>query len=159
MGSISVATSVSACSTNYTDFHSNSNNSESYKLTTPILKPSTRFLNKFKQIAGSKLGQIYHGHNISCDSFYGSQARYSQDFEDNNTELLSYLKKKHCSTLEMETYMLFHLAHICKGRHITPYAFHIVFANRISNEFIDIKSRDIIEPQCAKVLLDTIIDL
>ncbi len=51
--------------------------------------------------------------NASTDSFYGSQGRTDEAFLDANANLIEVLKQRHpnISTLEMETYLLNHLAH------------------------------------------------
>lgn len=56
--------------------------------------------------------EIHTGLDASCDSFYSSQGRQDDNFTDHNEELIAYIKKKHpeAESLEMETFMLFHLA-------------------------------------------------
>ncbi|CAG8538582.1 3527_t:CDS:2 [Diversispora eburnea] len=56
--------------------------------------------------------EIHTGLNATCDSFYSSQGREDDNFADHNKELLTYIKKKHpqAESLEMETFMLYHLA-------------------------------------------------
>lgn len=50
--------------------------------------------------------------NISADDFYPSQGRTSDVFVDDNDGLITALQEKHSlDTLEMETFMLVHLAH------------------------------------------------
>lgn len=50
--------------------------------------------------------------NLSADDFYPTQGRTSDDFVDDNDGLLAALQQKHSlDTLEMETFMLIHLAH------------------------------------------------
>ncbi|CAG8437946.1 4635_t:CDS:10 [Acaulospora colombiana] len=56
--------------------------------------------------------EIHTGLNASCDSFYSSQGRKDENFTDDNQELFKDIIKKHpeAESLEMETFMLYHLA-------------------------------------------------
>ncbi|RHZ67789.1 hypothetical protein Glove_299g31 [Diversispora epigaea] len=56
--------------------------------------------------------EIHTGLNATCDSFYSSQGREDGNFADHNKELFTYIKKKHpqAESLEMETFILYHLA-------------------------------------------------
>lgn len=56
------------------------------------------------------------GLNASADSFYSSQGRKSESLIDDNEGLIAAIQKSHpkLSTLEMETFVLFHLA-LCAG--------------------------------------------
>ncbi|KDR73232.1 hypothetical protein GALMADRAFT_100855 [Galerina marginata CBS 339.88] len=58
--------------------------------------------------------------NASADSFYSSQGRQTS-FPDHNSDLIEHLEKKvqNLSTLEMETFHLFHLAACWVGRTVS----------------------------------------
>eukprot|EP00743_Colponemidia_sp_Colp-15_P001474 GILK01001613.1.p1 GENE.GILK01001613.1~~GILK01001613.1.p1 ORF type:complete len:300 (-),score=40.60 GILK01001613.1:193-1053(-) len=60
---------------------------------------------------------VFEGLNATADSFYSSQGRTGTQFDDRNEDLITLLKERYpeVTTLEMETFQLFHLAHCSKG--------------------------------------------
>ena len=88
--------------------------------------------------------------NATCDSFYSSQARPERDFLDKNARLLEELRQRYpdVSTLDMETFQLFHLAKCIKNpedRGIHASALKIIVANRPRDAFLidEAKKRDL----------------
>ncbi|KDN52240.1 purine and uridine phosphorylase [Tilletiaria anomala UBC 951] len=83
--------------------------------------------------------------NASADSFYGSQGRQDAAFLDANTNLIEVLEQRHpgISTLEMETFLINHLA-LCANNvsaepeapKIKTGAVQMIFANRTTSAFI-----------------------
>jgi len=61
---------------------------------------------------------VAEGVNITGDSFYNSQGRIDQRFEDHNEDLLTQLKQEEpdAASLEMETFKLLDLASRSKGK-------------------------------------------
>jgi uridine phosphorylase len=112
---------------------------------------------------------VLEGVNFTADSFYSSQGRLDDSFADHNATLLDDLVRAQpqATSLEMETFQLFHLARLCRppgairasaaGARPTPPALlriraarvtlpfpcppplptAIIFANRRTNMFID----------------------
>ncbi|KAN0060805.1 hypothetical protein ACQY0O_007464 [Thecaphora frezii] len=90
--------------------------------------------------------------NASADSFYGSQGRTDPSFLDANANLIDILHERHpdLSTLEMETFVLNHLAasanaaldNVAPGEpvpqtgRIRTGAVQMIFANRTNSAFI-----------------------
>ncbi|RIB01629.1 nucleoside phosphorylase domain-containing protein [Gigaspora rosea] len=68
-----------------------------------------------KQLINSGIpnSQVIQGLNASCDSFYSSQGRHDENFEDYNKGLIESIRTKYpeeVESLEMETFMLYYLA-------------------------------------------------
>ncbi|CAG8542297.1 13686_t:CDS:2 [Gigaspora margarita] len=68
-----------------------------------------------KQLINSGIpnSQIIQGLNATCDSFYSSQGRHDENFEDYNNGLIETIRTKYpeeAESLEMETFMLYYLA-------------------------------------------------
>ena len=75
--------------------------------------------------------RVVEGLNASADSFYSSQGRRDECFEDDNLGLLERLRREHPSvvSMEMETFQLFALANSSRGG-IRAAAASIGVANR-----------------------------
>lgn len=132
---------------------------------------------------------IVEGLNGSADSFYGSQARTDDDFVDFNSTLLEEIHKKHpeCITLEMETFGLFHLSECCKSTYnkkkmikekdepskkriklsddevkdnsIKVAATTMIFANRVTNAFLESEKIPVLQARVTKALLNTLVEI
>ncbi|GBF99852.1 uridine phosphorylase [Raphidocelis subcapitata] len=82
---------------------------------------------------------VVRGLNATADGFYGSQGRTGGPFDDANDDLISDLlaARPELVSLEMETFMLLHLA-ACSGGKVRGAAFCIALAERYSNRlFLD----------------------
>lgn len=101
-----------------------------------------------------KDGKILDGVNVTADSFYSSQGRIDKNFNDNNKDIMNAIVEKYPSALsmEMETFMLLHLAKCSKVR-ITSSAAAIVVANRKDGTVIDSDKLDMLEGQGGKAIL------
>jgi len=124
--------------------------------------------------------------NASTDSFYSSQGRQSS-FQDYNSGLIEHLKEivRDITTLEMETYWIFHLAASWRGLlspapapsrldtaravvhrslpvhgamrpSIRAAAVHMVYAARSSREFITPEHVSKLETWCARAILEAL---
>jgi uridine phosphorylase len=81
---------------------------------------------------------IIEGTNITADSFYSSQGRIDDRFEDHNVDTVEQIIKHypHAVTMEMETFTLLHLAKSCHIP-IKATAAAIVLANRLSGKVVE----------------------
>ena len=59
--------------------------------------------------------RVVGGLNVTAESFYSSQGRVDNSFDDSNMEVLTTITTRYPSakTLEMESFMLLHLAKCC----------------------------------------------
>ncbi|KAF9927032.1 hypothetical protein FBU30_003530 [Linnemannia zychae] len=126
----------------------------------------------------AQLGEnhVWKGINATADSFYSSQGRQDENFVDSNGELFTELIKHEPATmtLEMETFMLYHLAKTAtaaplkdglkskastKDSSIRAGACMMVFAQRKSNEFISKESVARVEPLAGKAVFDSLVEI
>jgi uridine phosphorylase len=105
------------------------------------------------------LPNVFHGVNGTCDTFYASQGRRDENFEDRNQNLLQQICETYPNaiSLEMETYQLFELARRSRGT-IKAAAITMVFANRVTNDFIDMKSVPELELIIGRVIFETLVN-
>ncbi|KAJ1909023.1 hypothetical protein IWQ60_011402 [Tieghemiomyces parasiticus] len=87
---------------------------------------------------------VFTGLNATCDSFYSSQGRTDPQFTDANLGLFDELQARYptMTSLEMETFMLYHLASVSQTPtggtpSVRAAAAMMVFAQRRTNAFID----------------------
>ena len=80
---------------------------------------------------------VVPGTNVTAESFYSSQGRIYEKFEDHNDSLVDAVLNKYTTakTLEMETFQLFHLARCCNDP-VHASAAAIVVASRTTNSTI-----------------------
>ncbi|PRW58451.1 uridine phosphorylase [Chlorella sorokiniana] len=109
-----------------------------YRFSRPI--PSDPLLSQaLQQEAARRLGaeNVCSGLNATADSFYSSQGRRTDWFDDRNEALLGELLQAYpqAITLEMETAMLLDLARCSRGS-IRAAAGVIALADRQSNDFL-----------------------
>lgn len=108
--------------------------------------------------------------NASADSFYSSQGRQSDLFDDQNENLIKQLQIQHpdLQTFEMETYLLNHLAisanaskSVRTGNQgtIRTGAVQMVFANRFSQDFITPEQVEILELWTGKAVCQALISI
>ncbi|KAF9898973.1 hypothetical protein BX616_003404 [Lobosporangium transversale] len=138
----------------------------------------------------AQLGEnhIWSGINATADSFYSSQGRQDENFVDVNQTLFEELLKHepNTMTLEMETFVLYHLAKTStsaplirmnksngngnsngmengskkkKSNSIRAGACMMVFAQRITNDFITKEDIARVEPMVGKVIFDSLVEL
>eukprot|EP01133_Synstelium_polycarpum_P008378 gene8378-9847_t len=104
--------------------------------------------------------KIVIGTNATGDSFYSSQGRQDSNFDDNNQDLIQTLLEKHpsASTLEMESFQLYHLA----SRSIVPIkaaAATIILANRVNNTFLDNDTKTLLEVIGGRACMEALIKI
>ena len=60
--------------------------------------------------------KVTSGLNVTAESFYSSQGRIDDSFDDSNAEVLNTIASRYpaAKTLEMESFMLLHLAKCCR---------------------------------------------
>ncbi|KAF8930863.1 nucleoside phosphorylase domain-containing protein [Dissophora ornata] len=132
----------------------------------------------------SKLGSdhVWSGINATADSFYSSQGRQDNNFVDANQELFEELVKHNpkTMTLEMETFVLYHLAktstgapliksaeakngtasaEVLKKNSIRAGACMMVFAQRKTNGFISKEDVARVEPMAGKAVFDSLVEV
>lgn len=81
---------------------------------------------------------VVQGVNVSADSFYSSQGRIDDNFDDCNDQLIAdYVLERYpeAGSMEMESFSLLHLAH-CSRKPIFATACAIVVANRCTADVI-----------------------
>jgi len=79
--------------------------------------------------------KVVEGLNLSCDSFYSSQGRIDEHFEDKNDALMDQVSGLDAVSMEMESFQLLHLASCSKGS-IRACTSAIIAANRLSGAAI-----------------------
>ncbi|KAI8084911.1 nucleoside phosphorylase domain-containing protein [Halteromyces radiatus] len=106
-----------------------------------------------------KIGPVIGG-GLNADgcSFYSAQGRLDPQFWDDNTQVIDTALASHPTTdaLEMETSMLFHLAHCSKGT-VRAAGCMQVFADRVHNGFIRPEVVAVLEPLVGKAVLDALV--
>ncbi|KAG0011723.1 hypothetical protein BGZ80_000461 [Entomortierella chlamydospora] len=128
----------------------------------------------------AKLGKehVWSGINATADSFYSSQGRQDNNFVDDNQDLFTELIKHepNTMTLEMETFVLYHLAKtstgaslvgsqalvngsIKKTSSIKAGACMMVFAQRKTNAFISKEDVVRVEPLAGEAVFESLIEV
>ncbi|TKY84574.1 hypothetical protein EX895_006476 [Sporisorium graminicola] len=123
--------------------------------------------------AGEEVRAVGDTVNASADSFYGSQGRIDPAFVDANANLIDVIKERRpgVATLEMETFVLNHLAAaandaidlaeksghepVHKGK-IRTGAVQMIFANRNTSAFITPEECETLEHWAGKSVLDAL---
>ncbi|RUP44154.1 nucleoside phosphorylase domain-containing protein [Jimgerdemannia flammicorona] len=104
---------------------------------------------------------ITGGLNATTDSFYSTQGRSDPAFRDDNERLVEEIlprERPGTDALEMETAALFHLARCANPKNpVRAAATMMVFANRVTNEFITPEVVDLLEPAAGKAVLEALI--
>lgn len=101
---------------------------------------------------------VIQGTDITADSFYSSQGRIDDRFDDNNVGLIEQIKQYYPNAInmEMETYLLFHLAK-CSRKPIKASAACMIVANRLTSEVADERDVDHLEEVGGRGVLEAII--
>lgn len=105
-------------------------------------------------------GMAIEGMGATGDSFYSSQGRVDQNFDDHNTTLIDDLISVYpnIAAIEMESFHLLDLARCSKGT-IKATAATIVLAQRRSNEFLEERILHELEKEAGISVLDAIIEI
>ncbi len=98
-----------------------------------------------------------NGTNVTAESFYSSQGRLDANFDDENESIMDTIRAAYPSatTLEMETFMLLHLAR-CSKISIKASAAAIVVANRPTGHVIDGDLLERLESEGGRAILQAI---
>eukprot|EP01102_Stenamoeba_stenopodia_P010361 TRINITY_DN3112_c0_g1_i1.p1 TRINITY_DN3112_c0_g1~~TRINITY_DN3112_c0_g1_i1.p1 ORF type:complete len:366 (-),score=95.27 TRINITY_DN3112_c0_g1_i1:36-1133(-) len=98
--------------------------------------------------------KVIEGLNATADTFYASQGRSLNQFDDRNSKVLEELMLDYpeISSLEMETFHLFDLARCSYGT-IKAAATCIVVAQRFENKFIDEQKLHLLEHRVGRGIL------
>jgi uridine phosphorylase len=99
----------------------------------------TQLKDKLKDVQGMTPEQrVLTGTNVTAESFYSSQGRIHEMFDDQNDALITEVcqKVENAATMEMETFMLLHLAKCCNEPFYAS-SCAIVVANRTDNSTVD----------------------
>jgi len=123
---------------------------------------SSRILNCSAGLTTMLKAELPHhisGTDVTCDSFYSSQGRHDPQFDDRNQRLIETLRARvpDASSVQMETYQLFHLADIIRGRAIHAAALAIVLAQRNSTDFLEPDRKRELEMICGLAALKAIV--
>lgn len=105
---------------------------------------------------------VVEGLNATADSFYSSQGRWDQHFPDANEELSEELRRRHPNVLsmEMESFMLFHLAQQCRpAGSLRAAAAAVNVANRETGEVVGAEKLQAMERNGGKALLKALVSL
>jgi uridine phosphorylase len=101
--------------------------------------------------------QVKTGINATACSFYSSQGRKSNIYQDYNETIIDEVaKEKDISSLEMETFHIYDLAENSNGKLIAS-ATCLVLAQRKEKTFIDLDLKKKMEKEMGKAALDAII--
>ncbi|KAG0083643.1 hypothetical protein BGZ93_005096 [Podila epicladia] len=120
-------------------------------------------------------GHVWSGVNATADSFYSSQGRQDDNFVDKNEDLFDELlaHEPNTQTLEMETFVLYHLAktstaaplkhsalvNIHNNNSIRAGGCMMVFAQRKTNGFITKEDVARVEPLAGKAVFDSLVEV
>ncbi|KAK9703953.1 hypothetical protein K7432_010474 [Basidiobolus ranarum] len=111
--------------------------------------------------------RVHKGLNINADSFYSSQGRVDENFIDHNEDLFDRIDKElpNAVSLEMENFILYHLANCSTTaplanksakKSISVGSTMMVFADRLSNEFINHDTVPGLEMKGGRAVLEAI---
>lgn len=100
---------------------------------------------------------VVEGVNVTAESFYSSQGRIDDNFDDRNSSIIASITSHYpgARSLEMETFMLLHLARSSKVP-IFATAAAIVVANRKSAKVVDSSVLDKLEEDGGLAILKAI---
>ncbi|KAJ1652014.1 hypothetical protein IWQ61_007550 [Dispira simplex] len=170
VGDIIVPTEAVAVTRHYDYFQdptAPSSGDKPYHISLPVAADATLvsgLMSNLSVLLGTE--HVHSGLNATCDSFYSSQGRNDANFIDANENVLTHLKTVYPQlvSLEMETFMLYHLARTARplvfpqGRtSIHAAAAMMVFADRTKNQFIGKDQVDTIETKVGRAILDALI--
>ncbi|ORY88946.1 nucleoside phosphorylase domain-containing protein [Leucosporidium creatinivorum] len=162
VGSIGVPRNAMTISTNYAHFHGDES------LPPYVFSPPISSDPKLHQVLVSTLDSAVASStckicptelHASADCFYSSQGRIDPQFKDDNADFVPQLldAAPEVKSLEMETAHLFHLASVARHAKISAAACHMIFADRVGQEFIDPLVVAELEPKVGRACLDAII--
>ena len=118
---------------------------------------STLVVAEMSKAVGSD--RIIQGVDVTADSFYSSQGRKDDNFDDCNSDVISTIRTAYPSakSLEMETFMLFHLAQCSRKEPIAASAAAIVLANRLMGSAVEAEAVEPIEEKGGRAILEALV--
>jgi len=163
VGTVVIARDSTCCTTNYDAFHENNHNGNhdnsqrDYYNFTSTLTVNEELINNIQNNLNTGGVDNVIGSDITSDSFYGSQGRVINYFEDHNETLIDNILEKYPSTcsIQMETFKLYHLSKICT-KNIDCAGVAIVLAQRKSNQFLTNEKKHEIETETGKAIIQTL---
>uniref|UniRef100_A0A6B2LCH8 Nucleoside phosphorylase domain-containing protein n=1 Tax=Arcella intermedia TaxID=1963864 RepID=A0A6B2LCH8_9EUKA len=159
IGTVVVSQNSAALTVNYEAFINGNSEKSHYNLSSmiPADKDVTEELynNLKSNITGSPVALT---DDVTTDTFYSSQGRIDDQFDDHNGTLIDQIVSRYASvgSIQMETFHLFHLARLSRGS-IKAAACAIVLAQRRVNSFLDNDKKHHLEKTAGKACLDTLI--
>ncbi len=101
---------------------------------------------------------VVRGTDATCDSFYSSQGRVVDSFDDKNVGLLSRIEKQvpTAACAQMETFQLFDLA-LCAKPGIKAAAAALSMSNRADSSTVDMADFSALEMAGCKAALDALV--
>jgi len=141
----------------------NSNNNPYYTITKPVNADAVLTYNLFKNLRAdlNETKVVKFGLDVTADSFYSSQGRILNDFEDHNEDLIrNMVEPMNALSLQMETFHLFDLARSSTVHsRIVAAAGCLVIAQRHTDEFIDDELKHKRELAIGKSALEALIEM
>eukprot|EP01123_Difflugia_compressa_P011716 TRINITY_DN4784_c0_g1_i1.p1 TRINITY_DN4784_c0_g1~~TRINITY_DN4784_c0_g1_i1.p1 ORF type:complete len:302 (-),score=38.33 TRINITY_DN4784_c0_g1_i1:96-1001(-) len=101
---------------------------------------------------------IVEAEDVTCDSFYSSQGRIDNNFNDKNLGLINRIIETYplAASIQMETFQLFHLARLSKGS-VVAGACAIVLAQRLKNDWLSLENKHMLEIKAGRACLETLV--
>jgi len=154
LGSVVVAHS-SACITTNFDAYLESKDENPFHYSKPIAGDPKVFQSLSSCLKSKGDISVVEGMDVTCDTFYSSQGRTDNNFDDKNSKLLDDISHKYTnvSSIQMETFQLFHLARLSKGT-IQAGACAIVLAQRRKNDMMNHETKHKIEVLAGNACLE-----
>ncbi|GAM28316.1 hypothetical protein SAMD00019534_114920 [Acytostelium subglobosum LB1] len=162
VGSLAIAKDCVLIRRNPDHWHPEGKDAQPYDISLPFAGDSALIGNlttAFQKGEGLEGRQVVVGTNATGDSFYSSQGRQDANFDDHNQDLINKLMQRYpeASTLEMETFQLYHLATRSKEP-IKAAAATIILANRVDNTFLDNDTKSALEIAGGRACLEALIN-
>ncbi|KAF0977426.1 hypothetical protein FDP41_003418 [Naegleria fowleri] len=129
-----------------------------YNFTLPV-KSNSHFQDELEKAFKQLELPFHRGRNASGDSFYSSQGRRDDNFDDDNEYIEGKLQTLGVKAIEMESFHLLDLARCSKTISVKACAATLVLAQRVKNVFIDVNLKHSREELMGKVGLEAIVNL
>jgi uridine phosphorylase len=169
VGSLVVANDSFCITINYDAYHQKDRSKSTphyFNLTSPIKPDSTLHQALVATLNKESNGTfpVVEATDATADTFYGSQGRIDDKFDDRNEALIDTLMDIHPNTgsLQMETYQLFHLAKLNSYTAMASDPIYtagcaIVLAQRKSNTFLSNECKHELEMKAGKACLEALV--
>lgn len=159
IGTLVVAEDSYGITTDYDAYHAGKN-ALPFKFTHTLAADPSLHNKLVEALIGNSV-PVVTARDATTDSFYGSQGRLDDNFDDRNDSLMDRMLAEHPHTgsLQMETYHLFHLAKLneyAKGSMIRVAACAIVLAQRKSNDFLSNERKHVLEEKAGNACLEAL---